>query len=91
MDTANKQSKGTLRRSPRRPWGPFAPAPDPVADARAALRRGVTPGTVVRRFLPPTIRRRRLADLRRLLEQWGAADAFEAELDAELRARDEAA
>lgn len=64
--------------------GPFTLSADPISDVRAALERGVAPVVVARRFLPPIIRRRRLAALRRLLAEYGADAAWLAALQTEL-------
>lgn len=81
MDTTTEKKTNRLHRQrPPRRSGPFVPASNPLADARAALDRGVPPETVARRFLPPILHRRRLATLRALLAEYGADDAFAAAL-----------
>jgi hypothetical protein len=77
MDTtAEKNNSRRNRERPPRRSGPYAPAPDPIADARAALERGVEPETVARVYLPAILRRRRLARLRALLAEHESSLSF---------------
>lgn len=82
--TARTETNRRRRHRPPR-TGPYAVAPDPIADARAALARGVFPEIVARRFMPPIIRRRHLAAFRALLAAHDGDAAFLEALDAELR------
>jgi hypothetical protein len=71
-------------RTEERVTGPYAPVEDPVSDACEALGRGVAPEHFVERLLPTAIRHGRLAALRAVLDEAGAADALDAALVAYL-------
>lgn len=91
MNTARQQPRQIYRNTPPERYGPFEPAADPVVDAVDALARGANPDYVARLLINNALRHGRLAEFRCVFDDVGAADAIDAALDAELRARDEAA